>query len=171
VRDAPRVAIDDPSEPRSMPAAVTQRRAAFSLLELLLALALASILLGMTALAWPRVEAAVQLDAGLQQLAADLHAAQTLAIASASQVRLVFTPGTDRYRRERADDRGTYRYDLERRLPRGIRITDVNSGGDLTFTARGQGENGTVTLGDRRGTRRSLRLNQRGRVTLLPVAP
>jgi hypothetical protein len=82
---------------------------------------------------------------------------------------LVFTPGTDVYRRERVDDGGTYRHDLTRRLPQGIHVVDVNSGGDLVFTARGQGENGTVTLGDRHGAHRAVRLNQRGRVTILPV--
>jgi prepilin-type N-terminal cleavage/methylation domain-containing protein len=142
-------------------------RAAFSLLELLVALALVSVVLGTAALAWPRFDAAMQLDSGLHQIAADLHAAQTLAIASASRVRLVFVAGSDVYRRERVDDDGTYRQDLTRRLPSGIQVVTVNSGGDLVFSARGQGENGTVTLVDRRGTQRAVRLNQRGRITIL----
>lgn len=140
---------------------------AFTVVELVVALGCAAILLGGAVLSWTSVEAALQLDAGLRQLAADLHDAQTLAIASAARVRLVFTRGSDRYSRERSDDTGTYHRDLERWLPRGIRIADVNSGGDLVFTARGQGENGTVTLEDRRGMRRGLRLNQRGRITVL----
>jgi len=152
-----------------VPIPLPHDRAAFSLLELLVALGLVSVVLGTAALTWPRVDAAIQLDSGLHQIATDLHAAQTLAIASASRVRLVFTTGTDVYRRERVDDGGTYRQDLTRRLPSGIHVVDVNSGGDLVFTARGQGENGTVTLGDRRGTHRAVRMNQRGRVTILPV--
>ncbi len=152
-----------------VPIPLPQRRAAFSLLELLVALGLASVVLGTAALTWPRVNAAIQLDSGLHQIAADLHAAQTLAIASASRVRLVFTPGTDVYRRERVDDGGIYRQDLTRRLPPGIHVVAVNSGGDLVFTARGNGENGTVTLGDGCGTNRAIRLNQRGRVTILAV--
>lgn len=143
--------------------------AGFSVVELLAALGCAAILLGTAALGWTRIEAALQLDAGIQQLAADLHEAQTLAIASASRVRLVFATGSDRYGRDRSDDAGVYHRDVERRLPRGIRVAEVNSGGDLVFTARGQGENGTVTLADRRGTRRGLRLNQRGRITVLHV--
>jgi len=39
------------------------------------------------------------------------------------------------------------------------------------FSPRGQGENGTVTLGDRQGVHRGVRLNQRGRITILPVGP
>lgn len=152
-----------------LPATLVAVDHGFSVVELVIALGLTAVLGGMAALAWPRIDAAMQLDAGVQQLAADLHAAQTLAIASAARVRLVFTLGSSRYRRERADDAGTYRRDLERELPRGIRVGDVNSGGDLVFTARGQGENGTVTLEDRRGVRRGVRLNQRGRVTVLRV--
>ena len=146
-----------------------ERRAAYSLLELIVTLGITSVLLGTAVLAWPRLDAAMQLDSGLHQIAADLHAAQTLAIASARRVRLVFAAGSTRYRREHADDRGDYHPDLDRVLPRGIRVVDVNSGGDLVFSARGQAENGTVTLGDRRGTQRGLRINQRGRITLLAV--
>ncbi len=142
-------------------------RAAFSLLELLVTLTLTSVVLAAAALIWPRVDAALQLDAGLHQIAADLHAAQTLAIASAARVRIVFPVGGDTYRRERMDDGGTYRLDQSRRLPQGIQIVDANSGGDLVFSARGQGENGTVVLGDHRGVHRALRLNQRGRITIL----
>jgi prepilin-type N-terminal cleavage/methylation domain-containing protein len=153
------------------PRGLARGRAAFSLLELLITLGLISIVLATAAIAWPRVDAALQLDAGLHQIAGDLHAAQTLAIASASRVRVVFPVGADVYQRERMDDAGNYQPDLTRRLPSGIQIVAANSGGDLVFSARGQGENGTVTLGDRQGVHRGVRLNQRGRVTILPVGP
>ena len=141
--------------------------AAFSLLELLATLAILSVLAGGAILVWPRVDAALQLDAGLHQLAADLQTARSLAIASASRVRLVFQSGTDTYRRERADDDDIYRTEAWRVLPRGITVADVNSGGDLAFSPRGQAENGTVVLADGRGVQRALRLNQRGRITIL----
>lgn len=144
-------------------------RAAFSLVELAVTLAVASILVAAGVLAWSRVDAALQLDSGLHQVAADLQAARTLAVASARRVRVVFTAGTERYWREQEDDRGVYHRDLDRPLPHGIRVLAVNSGGIFAFSARGQAENGTITLADQRGTARALRLNQRGRVTLLPV--
>lgn len=143
------------------------RSAAFSLLELLATLAILSVAAGSAILVWPRVDAALQLDAGLHQLATDLQAARSLAIASASRVRLVFQSETDTYRRERADDAGIYRTEARRVLPRGITVADVNSGGDLAFSPRGQAENGTIVLADGRGVRRALRLNQRGRITIL----
>jgi prepilin-type N-terminal cleavage/methylation domain-containing protein len=139
----------------------------FSLLEILATLAILSVLAGGSILVWPRVDAALQLDAGLRQLAADVQAAHSLAIASASRVRLVFHPGTGIYRRDRADDTGTYRTEATRVLPRGVTVEDANSGGDLTFSPRGQAENGTVVLTDGRGVRRALRLNQRARITIL----
>jgi len=140
---------------------------AFTLLELLATLAILSVLAAGTLLAWPKIEAALSLETGLHQLAADLHAARTLAIASASRVRLVFVPATSTYRRERKDDTGIYRLDVTHELPRGIKVIETNSAGNLTYSARGQAENGTVVLGDRRGVRRALRLNQRGRITIL----
>ncbi len=147
------------------------QRAAFSLLELVVTLGVVGIMTGTAALVWPRVDAAMQLDSGLHQVAADLQAARTLAVASARRVRMVFTAGADRYWREQADDRGAYHRDLDRPLPRGIRVVAVNSGGSFVFSPRGQAENGTITLADRRGTARALRLNQRGRITILPVDP
>jgi prepilin-type N-terminal cleavage/methylation domain-containing protein len=138
-----------------------------TLIELLGVLALGAVLAGGALLGWRRVEAALRLDRALHQLAADLQTSRVLAIASATRVRLVFAIGTARYRRERLDDDGRYAVDLAIDLPPGITIADANSGGDLTFSARGDAENGTVTLVDRRGTERLVRLNQRGRITIL----
>ena len=138
-----------------------------TLIELLAVLALTAILGGGALLGWRRVEAALALDRGLHQIAADLQTTRVLAIASATRVRLVFAVGTGRYRREHLDDDGHYVLDLAVDLPRGITIGDANSGGDLACSARGDGENGTVTLVDRRGTERLLRLTQRGRITIL----
>jgi len=118
-------------------------------------------------LALAQLDAALQLDAAAHEVSAELGAARDLAVASASAVRLVFPVGGDRYRRERAGDDGIYRLDRERALPSGIVIADANSGGVLSFSARGGAENGTIVLGDRRGVRRAVRLNQRGAVTVL----
>jgi prepilin-type N-terminal cleavage/methylation domain-containing protein len=138
----------------------------FTLIELLVAVAVVAIVVARGALAWPEIEAGLRLEAAVHQIAADLHDARGLAVASAARTRLVFAAGATRYRVEHADDEGAFVPKARRDLPRGVRIGDVNSGGDLVFTARGNAENGTVTLVDRRGARKSLRLNQRGRVTV-----
>ncbi len=143
-----------------------QRPVGFTLIELVVTLGVLALMSAGAALAWPPIEAALRLDAAVHQLAADLHDARVLAIASAARARLVFTRGASSYRVERADDAGSFDLAAERPLPRGIVVADANSGGDLLFTARGIAENGTVVLVDRRGRRASLRLNQRGRVTI-----
>jgi type II secretion system protein H len=140
-------------------------RAAFTLLELLVVLAIVAIVAGGAALVAPRLDAALRLDTALHQLAADLRGARTLAVASASSVRLVLTPGGRAYRRERDDGDG-YATERTRWLPRGIAVAAVGSEGTLTFSPYGDAENATVVLADRRGVRRALILNQRGRVSI-----
>ena len=138
----------------------------FTLVELIVTLGVLGAAVAAAALAWPRIEAALRLEAGVHQLAADLRDARARAIASAARTRLVFIRGAERYRVEHADADDAFRLTAERRLPGGIRVADANSGGDLVFTGRGNAENGTVVLVDRRGLHASLRLNQRGRVTI-----
>ncbi len=138
----------------------------FTLLELMMVVGLLGVVMAGSALVWPRFEAALRLDAAAHALAADLHDARVLAIASAARARLTFVRGAASYRVERADEMGAFHPTAERVLPRGVRIADANSGGDLVFSARGNAENGTVVLVDRRGLHASVRLNQRGRVTI-----
>ena len=161
--------IVTPTMPRPALGRTGAARGGFSLLELLVVVAMLVIIATGAVLAWWQVGAGLQLDAGLQQLAADLHAAHDLAIDSAASVRLVFRVGSGGYRRERAGDDGTYRLDADYLLPAGIVVAEVNSGGVLAFSARGQAENGSIVLVDGRGVRRTMRLNQRGRITVLPA--
>lgn len=141
-------------------------RRGFTVIELLATLAVLGIVLGGSVLAWPPIAAALHLESALHQLAADLSASRLLAVAAATRTRLTFARGATSYRVERADDDGTFRLAARRELPPGIRIDDVNSGGDLVFSARGNAENGTVVLGDERGVQARVILNQRGRVTI-----
>ena len=146
-------------------------RAGFSILELVVVTAILVVVAGGAALVWGRVEAAVALERGVRQLAGELGVARALAVASAGRVRIALRTGADRYERQRATDDDGFATDHVVALPHGIRVASVGSGGDLTFSARGDGENATVVLADRRGVRRALVLNQRGRVTIEGAAP
>jgi type II secretion system protein H len=146
------------------------RQQGFTLLELVVVTAIVVVVAAGSALVWPRVETALALEAGLHQLASELRVARALAVASAGRVRVVLRIGDRRYRRERAAD-GGYETDHVGDLPRGIAVAAVGSGGDLAFNGRGDGENATVVLADRRGVRRSLVLNQRGRLTIGGAEP
>jgi prepilin-type N-terminal cleavage/methylation domain-containing protein len=142
------------------------RHGGFTVVEVLTTVAVLGIVLGAGALAWPPIASALRLEAASHQLAADLASSRVLAVAGATRMRLTFVRGAAAYRVERADDDGTFRPSAWRDLPAGVRIADVNSGGDLVFTARGNAENGTVVLGNARGAEVRVVLNQRGRVTI-----
>jgi prepilin-type N-terminal cleavage/methylation domain-containing protein len=141
-------------------------RQGFTLLELMATLAIIGLVAGGSVVAWPSIAAALRLESALHQLSADLSASRLVAVAAATRTRLTFVRGATSYRMERADDDGTFRLAARRELPRGVRIDDVNSGGDLVFSVRGNAENGTVVLGDARGIQARIVLNQRGRVTI-----
>ena len=141
----------------------------FTVIELLTTLAVLGVVAAAGGLAWPAIAAALRLEAASHQLAADLASSRMLAVAAATRTRLAFVRGAAGYRVERADDDGTFRTSARRDLPPGVRIGDVNSGGDLVFSARGNAENGTVVLADDRGAEVRVVLNQRGRVTVTRV--
>ncbi|MCC6766123.1 MAG: hypothetical protein IT293_15805 [Deltaproteobacteria bacterium] len=145
---------------------VVDEACGFTVVELAVVMGALGILAAGAVLGWARLEPVFRLDAATHALAADLHDARVRAVASAARARLVFTRGAASYRVEGADDEGTFHLTALRTLPRGVRIADANSGGDLVFSPRGMAENGTVVLVDRRGLRATLRLNQRGRVTI-----
>ena len=143
-----------------------RRCSGLTMVELLVVVAIVGIAAGGSVLRLPRVVEAVRLETALHQLGADLGQARTLAVASARHVRLVLREGGTSYARQSAAA-GAFQLDRTRRLPAGIRIALVGSGGTLTFSPLGDAENATIVLESRAGTRRALVINQRGRVRVL----
>jgi prepilin-type N-terminal cleavage/methylation domain-containing protein len=154
-------------------------RPGFTLLELLLVIAVLGILGGIVSLRMAPLLAAAHLHSGVRQIAADLQLARTKAIAQNRRFRVTFRPGPNDYVVEK-DEGGSWQPQLLHghqadpgegaplTLPPGVRITAVNSGGDVIFIPRGHVDGGiTITVGSNQGagTRRVI-INLAGRVRI-----
>jgi Tfp pilus assembly protein FimT len=136
-------------------------RRALSVAELVLVLALATVLTGA---ALPRLSpllASIRLPVGARQLAADLAVARATAVLRNTNARVTFS--ADAY---------TVRYDLGTpqevfgRLPAGIHVESLPVSETIRFYPTGRADNGTVVLAGSGGARRSIVVNQRGRVVV-----
>ncbi len=135
------------------------------MVELLVVMGLAGIVAGGSVLIAPRIDGAIRLETAVHLLAADLRQARTLAVASARRIRLVLREGGVGYVRQ-ASEGSAYLIDQTRLLPVGVAIARVGSGGTLTFSPLGNGENATIVLEHRSGIQRALVINQRGRIRI-----
>lgn len=136
-------------------------RLALTMAELVLVLAMTTVIAG-TAL--PRVSlllASIRLPLGARQLAADLALARATAVLRNTSVRVTFS--ADAY---------TVRYDLGAprevfgRLPAGVHVESLPVSQTIRFYPTGRADNGTVVLAGSSGARRSVVVNQRGRVVV-----
>lgn len=150
-----------------------RRYRGFTLLELLGALAVVSILL---ATAVPRINAALAglvLDQAARRLAADLQLARMKAVARNARVRVVVESEPPSYRVE-AESESTFAAEGERRaLPAGVALdlaasTRASSGRvTVTFQPRGNtADNCTIALRAAAGARRDVVVSPIGRVRL-----
>jgi Tfp pilus assembly protein FimT len=133
----------------------------FSLAELVVVMAFASIMAGA---ALPRLSlllASIRLPIGARQLAADLALARATAVLRNTNVRVTF-----------AADAYTVRYEIGAprevlgRLPAGVHVESLPASEAIRFYATGRADNGTVVLAGSSGARRSIVVNQRGRVVV-----
>jgi len=131
----------------------------FTLLELLLVVAMLGILGSIASLQLAPLLSSVRLDSGARQVASDLQAARMKAIVQNRRFRVTFRPSTKDYVVD-AEAAGAWRRhnlhshdpgvadDALIALPVGVGITAVNSGGDVIFVPRGHVDGGiTITLG------------------------
>jgi Tfp pilus assembly protein FimT len=136
-------------------------RRALSVAELVLVLALTTVIAGA---ALPRLSsllASIRLPVGARQLASDLAVARATAVLRNTNARVTFS--TDAY---------TVRYDLGApqevlgRLPAGVHVESLPVSETIRFYPTGRADNGTVVLAGSSGARRSIVVNQRGRVVV-----
>ncbi|MGE4094149.1 MAG: GspH/FimT family protein [Candidatus Binatia bacterium] len=154
-------------------------KAGFTLLEILVVLVLLGFLAGMFALQLPMYLSQTHLHGATRRIVTDLQYIRVKAITQNRRFRVTFRPATGDYIVE-SDDEGRWKRQqllshsdeevpqATISLPRDIRITAINSGGDVIFLPRGAVDGGlSVTLGTVGGTHtRRVIVNLAGRVRI-----
>jgi hypothetical protein len=117
-------------------------------------------------IAVPRIAAllaAVRLPLAARQLAADLCLARATAVLGNTRARVTFSGATYTVLVEREHIEAP-----ERRvtLPAGVWVAELPASGAFRFFPTGLADNGTVILTGAAGRRRSVVVNQRGRVSV-----
>jgi len=149
----------------------------FTLLEVVITLTLLGILLAIVTLQLPPLLSQAALRGATRQMVANLQYVRMKAVSQNRRLRVTFRPVTEDYIVDK-DEEGVWQRqllashsteavaDATVALPRGIRITAVNSGGDVIFLPRGAVDGGiSITLGTLSGTEtRRVVVNLAGRV-------
>jgi prepilin-type N-terminal cleavage/methylation domain-containing protein len=142
-------------------------RRGFTLLELLIALALCGVLGGAALLGYQRALAGARLNAATRQVVMDLKLARARAILGSATHRLRFpVPGTS-YQHERQRPSGTYDpVGPPTELPQDVAIVGCSGAGSgISFRPRGHaGAFGTVALRHRDGGERAVVIDMVGRL-------
>ena len=139
----------------------------FTLLELLIVIALTAVLAGAALLRGPRLIAGWRLAAGARQIIMDLKLARARAILTSATHRVHFFAADATYRHERQRPSGTYDPIAPATgLPTSIAIAGCTAAGSgISFRPRGNaGAFGTVTLRNAYGEQRAVVVDIVGRV-------
>ena len=157
----------------------SQNSQGFSLLELLLVVALLGILTGIASLQLAPLLQRVAVNSGVRQVVADLQLVRMQAIAYNRRLRVTFQPGSDIYLVEKRENGRWQDHRLHSHnraddesgnisLPTSVVVSAANSRGDVIFVPRGHVDGGmTLTLAspDRRFSKRIV-INLAGRVRI-----
>jgi prepilin-type N-terminal cleavage/methylation domain-containing protein len=138
----------------------------FSLIELIVVVALASILAALGVLAHQAVRPGLNLSMAARQVVMDLKVARMQAIARNTAQRVVFTSGGSRYQPQRKMGASYIDEGAAVELPSGIVVMDCNAAGSaIGFRPRGNaGTFGTVTIANARGEVRRVIVDIAGQV-------
>ena len=138
----------------------------FSLLELLVVVALIAILTGLAVLGHRGIRQQLHLHMAARQVMMDLKLARMRAVREHVNYRIAFAGGGAGYQMQRKTG-SAYRDDgAPTPLPRGIWITDCTARDDaIMFVPRGSaGSFGTITLGNENGESRHVVVDIAGRM-------
>ena len=141
-------------------------RRGFTLLEMIVVLALVAILAGIAVLNHHAMRGRLDLGMAARQVMMDLKQARMRAVAQHVNYRIVFATGSASYRRQRKGTSGYQDDGGPTALPRGILIAGCTATGDaISFVPRGNaGSFGTVTVQNEHGEARSVTVNIAGQV-------
>jgi Tfp pilus assembly protein FimT len=138
-----------------------------SVLELLTALVIASILGGTALLGYGRMMADWRLNAAVRQVVMDLKVTRSRAIAENTGQRIRFDFPSTRYQRQKREVSSSY-VDVGKpiSLPDGIETIDCTARGNaVTFQPRGHASTvGTITVRSPEGTERRIIVDMAGRM-------
>ncbi len=143
------------------------RPAGITLLEIVVALSIATVLFGLAGFGYRDLRHQWQLQATVRQIVLDLRMSRIGAIAEARTHRLRFDPAADAYWREVQADGGKYvDARVPRVLPAGVAVTRCTApGGSIAFRPRGNAATfGTVSLRGHTGETRDIVVDMVGRV-------
>ena len=158
---------------------VNDSQGGFTLLELVVALTLLSILVVMLSLQLPPLIAQTQLRNATRQMVTNLQYVRMKAVSQNRRLRVTFRPDSHDYVVDK-DENGQWQRQLLHShatavvddativLPRSVQITAINSGGDVIFLPRGAVDGGiSVTLSTANGKdSRRVVVNLAGRVRI-----
>jgi general secretion pathway protein H len=137
------------------------RTGGFTIVEMLLVVALAATAGGLGTVTIPQLAGSVRLAGAAERLASVLRAARGQALARGRGIEVRFDPSARRWDvRERLDPPFE-----EHRLPAGVIFQSLPSAQRVRFSTVGTADNATVVLAAAGRTRRII-VNQRGRVRL-----
>jgi prepilin-type N-terminal cleavage/methylation domain-containing protein len=136
-------------------------RRGFTLIETLVAVAIAAIAARTTVLATASLAASLRVGASTRTLAQTMRETRARAMAEGESLDVVFDAPTSRWTVRTLD--GSIR--RAEPLPDPVRFLSLPARAGVRFTATGMADNATIVLGTSRSTGRII-VNQRGRVRL-----
>jgi prepilin-type N-terminal cleavage/methylation domain-containing protein len=143
-------------------------RFGFTLLELIIALAIVSILAGIAIPTWSTLIPTYSLNVAARQVQSELHKTKSRAVAENTHFRIVFSTGSYKIQK----DNGLSYKDTgeDKPLPEGITLGS-SSVTILNFTSRGTSTGGTIRLCNSRGAGKNIVvLSSTGRTRVCPMA-
>jgi len=140
----------------------------FTILELIVVLALTSILAGMSALAYQAMRPALNLSMAARQVVMDLKVARVRAVTEHVTRRVRFAAGGDAYQHQRQAGSAYSDDGAPVHLPPGIVVRDCTAADDaVSFRSRGNaGSFGTITLQNAAGGARAIVVDIAGQVRM-----